>query len=61
MAISKWALSESSRFAQDYVVAKNWFNAKYILLAYQDGNERLPDAERVGKVAAKMGAIIENT
>lgn len=58
--ISTWALSESSRYSQDYVVAHKWFNSKHILLLYQDSNEKLPDADRVGKLAAGVGAVIED-
>jgi len=58
--ISTWALSESSKYSQDYVVTHEWFNAKYILLAYQDNRNDLPDAERVGKIAADIGAVIED-
>jgi len=58
--ISTWALSESSKFSQDYVVTHEWFNAKHILLAYQDKSNKLPDAERVGKIAKDIGAVIEH-
>lgn len=58
--ISTWALSESSKYSQDYVVAHKWFSSKHILLAYQDSNEKLLDADRVGKLATDMGAIIED-
>lgn len=58
--ISTWALSESSRYSQDYVVAHKWFDSKHILLAYQDSNKKLPDADRVGKLAAGIGAVIED-
>jgi hypothetical protein len=58
--ISTWALSESSKYSQDYVVAHKWFDSKYILLAYQDSCEKLPDAGRLGKLAADIGATIEN-
>jgi hypothetical protein len=56
--ISTWALSESSREAQDYVLAKNWFGAKRLLLAYQLHSE-FPDAPRVGLLARDAGAVIE--
>lgn len=58
--VSTWALSESSRCSQDYVVNRDWFNAKNILLAYQDNNDKLPEAGRVGKLAADFGAVIED-
>jgi hypothetical protein len=58
--ISTWALSESSKYSQDYVVAHEWFNSKHILLAYQESNKDLPDADRVGKLAKSIGAVIED-
>jgi len=32
--ISTWALSESPRVVYDWVVKRDWFNAKSLLLAY---------------------------
>lgn len=58
--ISTWALSESSKYSQDYVVNHDWFNSKHILLAYQDGNNQFPVAGRLGKIAADIGAVIED-
>jgi len=58
--ISTWALSESSRYSQDYVVAHKWFSSKHILLAYQGSSKKLPAADRVGKLAAGIGAVIED-
>jgi len=58
--ISTWALSESSRYSQDYVISHNWFDSKHILLAYQDSNSYFPGADRVGMIAAGEGAVIED-
>lgn len=58
--ISTWGLSESSKYSQDYVTTRQWFNSKHILLAYQDSSNDLPDADIVGKLAAKSGAAIED-
>lgn len=59
--ISTWALSESSKYSQDYVVAHKWFNSKHILIAYQESNSDLPYAGRVGRIAAAdIGAVIED-
>lgn len=58
--ISIWGLSETSRYAQDFVVSQRWFNAKHILLAYGDSNETFPDSDRVGKLAKDIGAAIED-
>ena len=57
--ISTWALSESSRLAQDYVVGRKWFNARRLLLAYEDAYPDFPDADRVGQLARAAGATIE--
>lgn len=58
--ISTWALSESSSYSQDWVRNHDWFHAKHLLLAYQDSSDEFPNAERVGKMAADGGAVIEN-
>ena len=58
--MSTWALSESSKYSQDYVLDHEWFNAKHLLLAYQDSRDDFPEAERVGEIAANNGAIIED-
>jgi len=59
--ISTWALSESSRYSQDFVINQKWFNAKNLLIAYQDSDdEHLPDADRIGKIGQEMGGIIED-
>lgn len=58
--ISTWALSESSKYSQDYVIARKWFDARHILLAYQDNCREFPDAERIGKIARNVGAVIED-
>ena len=60
--ISTWALSESSRVAQDVVLARSWFGAKALLLAFQESYEKgdltLPDSVRVGAMAEEYGAIV---
>lgn len=58
--ISTWALSESSKYSQDYVLRKNWFNAKHLLLAYQDNPTGLFNPTRVGKLAKEKGATVED-
>ena len=59
--ISTWALSESSVFSQDFVINKNWFNAKNLLIAYQDSDEEfLPNADRIARMGTKTGAKIED-
>lgn len=54
--ISTWALSESSKFSQNLVFEKNWFNARHLLLAYRESDDRLPDSDRAGSIAKKQGA-----
>lgn len=58
--ISTWALSESSRYSQDYVVNHNWFNSKHILLGYLHSDSSLPDNGRMEKMAKDIGAVIED-
>ena len=60
MFVSTWALSESSQYAQDYVANRGWFGAKHVLLAYQDGDKSLPDAGRLGEIAASAGMRLED-
>ena len=56
--ISTWGLSESAAEAQDYVVSKQWFGAKHLLLGFQDSTKELRYASRLGKIAANDGATI---
>ncbi len=56
--ISTWGLSESAKFAQDFVSERNFFGANHLLLAFQKA-DNLPDAERVGNLAKSRGGIIE--
>lgn len=56
--VSTWALSESNDYAQDFVVDKNWFSAKHLLLAHQQSNESIPFGSRLGELAQQSGAQI---
>lgn len=56
--VSTWGLSESAKEAQDYVIKHKWFNAKHILIGFQDSYKDLPYAERLGQIAKKDGAKI---
>lgn len=58
--ISTWALSESSKYSQDFVLKSNWFGAKHLLLAYQDNPAGLFNPSRIGKLAKDRGAAIED-
>lgn len=57
--ISTWALSESSEYSQDYVIKNNWFEAKHLLLAYQENPAGFFNPLRVGELAKEKGAKIE--
>ncbi len=56
--ISTWALSESSKYAQDYVSQHKFFSARQILLAYQDSCSDLPNASRVENIIKRAGGSI---
>lgn len=58
--ISTWALSESDKYSQDFVLKKNWFNAKHLLIAFNDNSAGLFNSGRVGELAASKGAVIED-
>lgn len=57
--ISTWGLSESSEFSQDYVIEHLWFGAKHLLIGFQDSNQDLKYASRLGELAKKDGATVE--
>jgi len=47
--ISTWGLSESTRYAQDYVIEKDFYSAKKILFAFHEKYHRFPDFESVSE------------
>jgi len=49
--ISTWALSESNQVTQSLVRDNNYFNAKYLLLAYQQANSSFQFSQDVVKVS----------
>lgn len=57
--ISTWALSESSRTAQDNVSVSEWFGAKHLLLAFQENSRIMPDAKRLGDLVEVAGASVQ--
>lgn len=57
--VSTWALSESSLEAMDDVVARGWYGARRLLVAYQRSSKLHPHAERVGALATAHGAVVE--
>lgn len=54
--ISTWALSESSAYAQDFVVESGWFGASRLLLAFDKSSSSVPHSSRLGELAARSGA-----
>lgn len=56
--IATWSLSESSTFAQDYVVSSDFFGAKHLLLAFQTAGMEFPDASRLSDIAHMHGARV---
>lgn len=56
--ISTWALSESSKIAQDYVFNNKWFGSSHLLLAYQKNTKDILYASRIEKYAQQSGAMI---
>ena len=59
LCVSTWALSESSRYAQEHVRQRAWFGARHLLLGYQVGSSLVPDSSLTGELARKDGATIE--
>ena len=57
--ISTWAISESGRQAQDFVIKEaNWFNARHLLLAYSNSSLTIPDSQRIEVPAKEKGTKI---
>lgn len=54
--ISAFALNESSDLAQDFVLSRNWFGARHLLVACDD---RVSDARKVTAAAARRGARLK--
>jgi hypothetical protein len=58
--VSTWALSESSTYSQDYVLSKDFWSARHLLIVYQDSNKDLPEAGRLGTmIEARKKNIIK--
>ncbi|MDD5697532.1 MAG: hypothetical protein PHH77_02850 [Victivallaceae bacterium] len=58
--ISTWALSESSKYSQDFVVNKDFFKARHLLVAWHDDSGAFPDSGRIAQSLAAAGATIED-
>jgi hypothetical protein len=56
--IATWSLSESSKYAQDYVNSLNFFDTKHLLIAYQESSREFPHASRIREIAITQGATI---
>ena len=57
--ISTWALSESGKGAQDFVIDNGWFKTKHMLLTYAKNSLAIPDSERLAPFVRKYGAKVE--
>lgn len=57
--ISTWALSESNETMQNYIRSVDYFNAKYLLLAYQKSSNDFHFAEDVQKITSNYGKIFD--
>jgi len=57
--VSTWAISESPHHLQE-AVARTWFDAKHLLIGFQDSRPAFPDAGNIGDLARKSGAVIED-
>jgi hypothetical protein len=58
--ISTWALSESGKQNQDYVVKLNWYNANHLLLAFMENDFSIKDSDRMGLLTKKVGAKVQS-
>lgn len=59
MFISTWALSESSAYAQDHVIAREWFGARHLLLTFAKVSfNSVPNPNRLGPILAAQGATV---
>ncbi|MFX0132322.1 MAG: putative sugar O-methyltransferase [Candidatus Hodarchaeota archaeon] len=58
--ISTWALTESSKYSQDYVLKSNWFSSKHFLLAYANNNKKFPLSEKIKKFFINNKFYIED-
>ena len=57
--VSTWALSESSKYAQEFVILTKWFHAKNILMAFQKSSKRFPYANDLSREIKKSGGVVE--
>lgn len=57
--ISTWALTESSKFSQDYVLDHKWFDSQHKLISYEYKSKQFPD-NIIAKYFEKKDFIIED-
>ena len=57
--VSLWGLSEVAAATQDAVAARRFYDARHLLMAFQSSGPDTPDAENVGELARRAGAVIE--
>lgn len=48
--LSTWALSESNQSTQSYIKDKDYFNAEYLLLAYQKANSSFTFSQEISNI-----------
>lgn len=59
MFISTWALSESSTYSQNLVIARDWFGARHLLFAFAKVSfNNVPNPNRLGAILPGHGATI---
>ncbi len=58
--ISTWAITESSKYSQDYVLKLNWFNCNHILLSYCSKSKIKFPTNLIQNVENDKNFIIEN-
>jgi hypothetical protein len=58
--LSTWALSECAPAALEYVIKKNLYSAKRILIGFQDKSTVLPDSERVKEIVDIFGGTVQD-
>ncbi len=57
--ISTWALSESNEAMQNYIKDVNYFDAKYLLLAYQESSSDFHFAEDVQNITERYTKVFD--
>ena len=58
--ISSWAISESNKNSQDFVLNKNFYDAPYTVLFHQEKSKTHPYAEYLSEIMKEKHEVIEN-